>query len=173
MSLFFDLLSSINNPNQQGSVAQLESITNGIQQVAANQGIDSSRLQSILSAVGGFVGPALMQQQKLGGANQLAGLVGQLAGGGSATALQSLFPPQLQQQMIQGVASKTGISPNILQGLLPVVLPAILGLLNMGSAKPGTTGTNPLLAAVAGGDGNVDFGDVFRMSSRFLNPPKF
>jgi hypothetical protein len=176
MGLFFDVLSAINDPNQQGSVAQLETVTKSIQQVAANQGIESSKLQSILSAVGGFIGPAMQQQQKLAGGGQLENLIGQIAGtGAAATALQTLFPPQLQQQMIQGIAQRTGVSASTLQGMLPSLLPAIMGLLNMGAGKPGSNQGNPLLNAFVGGGGgsNTDLGEVFKFANRFLNPPQY
>jgi hypothetical protein len=178
MSLFFDLLSSINNPNQNGSVSQLEGITSTIQTAAAERGIPASQLQSVLTSLGGFLGPALQNQQNLpGGVSQLSNVIGQIAGGGAgggtaASTIQSLFPPQVQQQLIQGIAQKTGISPNTLQGLLPVVLPAVLSLINMGGSKPGTAGgTNPLLSAFLNnaGGGN-DLGEVFNFANRFLNP---
>jgi len=183
MGLFFDLLSAINNPNQQASVPQLESITNSIQQVTANQGFDASKTQSILSALGGTLGPALAQQQGLMGNNQIQDLVGRMAGGmgggmtggASASALQSLFPAQMQQQIIQGVSQKTGVSPNVLQSMLPTLLPAVLGLLNMGASKPGIGGGgNPLLNAFLDADrsGSTDLGDVFKFASRFLNPAR-
>ena len=38
MSLFFDVLSAINNPNQQGSVEQLGSVVESLQQLASRQG---------------------------------------------------------------------------------------------------------------------------------------
>jgi hypothetical protein len=168
MGLFFDILSSINNPDQQGSVSQLESITHSVQQLATSQGVDASKMQSVLSAAGGLLGPMLQQQQSNfpGGAN-LGGLMGQIAGtGASATVLQSLFPSQLQQQLAEGIAQKTGINASAIQGMIPVLLPTIMGLLNMGANKSG--GTNPLLSTFLNG-GN-DLGDVFKFADRFLNP---
>jgi hypothetical protein len=178
MGMFFDVLSAINNPNQQANVSQLESITNSIQQVATSQGIDASKTQSLMSALGGFLRPALRQQQAAMGSNQLEGLLGRLGtGAGTAagmTALSSLFPPQMQQQMIQAVAQKTGLSPNMLQGAMPILIPAVLGLLNMGANKPGTGGGNPLLKSFMDSDrdGDVDLGDVFKFSTRFLSPAR-
>lgn len=173
MGLFFDVLSSINNPNQQGSVSQLESITNSIQQAANSQGVDASKMQSVLSAAGGLLGPLLKQQQGNLPGGQLDGLVGQLAGAGAAgggiSALQSLIPPELQQQLIQGIAQKTGMNASAIQGMLPTILPAIMGLLGMGSGTGMGGGSNPLLNAfLSGGDGNTDLGDVFRFANRFL-----
>lgn len=173
MGLFFDVLSSINNPDQQGSVSQLETLTNSLQQVAGDRGIQPSQLQSVLSVLGGAITPALQQQQRLTGGNQLENMIGQLAGAGAATAaLQTVFPAQLQQQIAQTIAQKTGISANTIQGLLPTLIPAVLGLLNMGANKPGASGTNPLLGAFLNGGNSNDLGDVFRFANRFLNPPR-
>lgn len=173
MGLFFDVLSAINNPNQQANVSQLESITQSIQQAASTQGIDASKTQSLMSALGGLIRPALKQQQTVMGGSQLETLLARLGGSGASTiAMTSLFPPQIQQQMIQTIAQKTGLSPNMLQSLIPVLVPAVLGLLNMGSTKPGIDGGNPLLSAFLDGDqdGDTDLGDVFKFASRFLNP---
>jgi hypothetical protein len=176
MGMFFDVLSAINNPNQQASVAQLASITNSIQQVAASQGIDPGKTQSLISALGGFLRPALQQQQSAIGGSQFDSLLGRLGtGAGTAagmSAISSLFPPQLQQQMIQGIAQKTGLSPNMLQSAMPILIPAVLGLLNMGANKPGSAAGNPLLKSFLDSDrdGDADLGDVFKFATRFLSP---
>jgi hypothetical protein len=47
MSLFFDVLSSINNPNQQGSVDQLGSVFNSVQQLASSQGMNTDQMSSL------------------------------------------------------------------------------------------------------------------------------
>lgn len=170
MGLFFDVLSSINNPDQNGSVGQLENIMGTVQTLAKTQGVDATQMQSVLSAAGGLLGPMLQQQQgNLPGGANLGNLVGQLSGGGApATALQSLFPPQVQQQLIQGISQQTGVDAGMLQSMLPTLLPAIMGLLNMGGSQAG--GANPLLTAVMSGGGGGDLGEVFQFANRFLNP---
>lgn len=176
MGMFFDVLSAINNPNQQANVSQLASVTNSIQQVATSQGIDAGKTQALLSALGGFLRPALQQQQSAMGSGQFEDLLRGLGTGAGtaagATALSSLLPPQMQQQMIQAIAQKTGLSPNMLQGAMPILIPAVLGLLNMGASKPGTIGSNPLLKTFLDSDrdGDTDLGDVFKFATRFLSP---
>jgi hypothetical protein len=176
MGLFFDVLSAINNPNQQASVSQLEAITSSIQQVASSQGIDASKTQSLMSTLGGFLRPALKQQRSAMGENQLESLLNRFGTGtatsAGASAISALFPPQMQQQMIQSIAQKTGLSPNMLQSAMPVLIPAVMGLLTMGAKKPGTGGGNPLLSAFLDSDrdGDTDLGDVFKFASRFLSP---
>jgi len=174
MGMIFDILSAINNPNLQGNVSQLESLTNGLQAAANSSGISSSQLQPIMSALGGLLRPALQQQQGLGGATQLSDLIGQLAGPNAASAAASFLTPELQEQLITTVGQKTGISPNTLRQFLPAAVPAIMGLLNMGAPKPGTTGitSNPLINAFLDSDrdGDTDLGDVVKFAGRFLQP---
>jgi Bacterial protein of unknown function (DUF937) len=202
MGLFFDVLSAVNNPNQQASVGQLGSLVSSVQQLSSQTGMDASTTQNVLSAVGQFIQPALQQQgaamggQQLsnmvsqiagagalgglmgggqGGSNPLGGLMGQVAGGGGAAALQGLLPASMQQEMAQVVAQKTGLNPAMIQSMLPSLIPVVMNLLNMGATKPGApSGGNPLLSAFLDGnhDGNTDLGDVMNFATRFLNPPR-
>lgn len=179
MGLFFDVLSAINNPNQNASVDQLSGIMNTVQQAAASSGMDPSTMESVLSGLGGSLRPALQQQAMGGGMGNLLGsLAGAAGGGGSALGglggLTGLLTPQLQQQLIEGVSQKTGVSAGQLQGLLPTLLPAVMQLLNMGSSKTGGPASNPLLQAFLDSDRDqdVDLGDVFKFAGRFLNPPR-
>lgn len=179
MGLFFDVLSAINNPNQQGSVSQLASITQSVQDLASSRGVQPDMMQTMLSVLGSSISPALRQQRSMMGSNQLENLVGRSLGGSAvASVMQSLLPPQTQQQIIETVAQKTGLSPNAIQGMLPTLIPLVLGLLSMGAKKPGvaTTGSsgNSLLNAFLDSDqdGDTDLGDVFKFATRFLNAPK-
>ncbi|TVP70161.1 MAG: DUF937 domain-containing protein [Leptolyngbya sp. LCM1.Bin17] len=175
MSLFFNVLSSINNPNQQGSIDQLSSVMNSVQQLTASQGLKQDQMASVLNSLGGALQPALKQQSATMGGGQMDGLIGQLANaGGSLTGLQSAIPPQMQQQLIQSVAQKSGLNAGMVQAMLPKLLPMVMGLLGMGAAKPGATqGGNALLDAfLNSGSGNsTDLGTVMKFAGRFLNPP--
>jgi hypothetical protein len=171
MGLFFDVLSAINNPAQQGSVSQLETLTGTLQQAANANGIASSQLPGIVSALGTAMGPMLKQQQGVAGAAGLEQMMTQAVGmAGGAGTLQALFPAQAQAQLAQNVAQRTGLDPNVLQSLLPTLLPVVLGMLNMGASKPGHQGSNPLLGAFldADRDGDADLGDVFNFATRFI-----
>jgi uncharacterized protein YidB (DUF937 family) len=185
MGLFFDVLSAINNPNQQASIEGLSSMASAVQQLAGQNGLDPSTTQSLLSAVGGALGPVLKQQAaSVGGASQLSGLIGQFAGanpmgqgsGGnfSMAGLQSMIPAEMQEQIINGIAQKTGVDAATIQNMLPSMLPIVMDFLNMGSPTPGTRGGNPLLNAFldSDGDGNTDLGDVMKFAGRFLNAPQ-
>lgn len=174
MSLFFDVLSSINNPNQQGSIDQLGTVTNSIQQLANSQGMNANQMGSVLSALGGALQPALKQQATTMGPDQLTNMLGQLAGGGGAASLASAIPPQMQQQLIQAVAQKSGLNAGMVQSMLPQLLPVVMGLFSMGATKPGVAGGgNALLNAFLDSDrsGSTDLGDVIKFANRFMNPP--
>ncbi len=180
MGLFDQIVSAINNPTQEASSAQLSNVLNTVQQVAATQGIDLSKAQSILSVLGSHVRTALQEKQATQGASTTASLVNQLAGStGGLQAVQQLFNPNQQEQVAQDVAQKTGLNMAAIQNMLPVLIPVVMNLLKMGNAQPqagaapptGAAGGNPLLNAFldADGDGDVDVGDAINLASRFLS----
>jgi uncharacterized protein YidB (DUF937 family) len=181
MGLFFEVLSAINNPNQSASIDQLSSLTGSVQQLAAQNGLDVSTTQSVISALGGFLRPVLQQQagsnaslegilRQVGGGN-LGGTVSQLAGGNlGATALDSLIPPALQQQIIQGIAQKTGLDAGMIQSLLPTLIPVVLNFLKMGNNTSGQGGNSLLNTFLdSDRDGDTDLGDMMKFANRFLN----
>ncbi len=173
MGLFFDVLSSINNPNQQGSVEQLGSVFESVQQLTNNQGMNADQMSSVLNALGGALQPALKQQAGAMGAGSLDSMIGKLAGPGGLAALQSAIPPQMQQQLIQSVAQKSGLNAGMVQSMLPKMLPVVMGLLGMGATKPGASGGNGLLNAFLNSNdaSGTDLGTVMKFAGRFLNPP--
>jgi hypothetical protein len=188
MGLIYDILSSINNPELQGNVGSLETITKTVQDVTQQNGIDPTTTQTMLSTVGNYLRSALADQRSTVGNQQLENLIGQatggnllgglmgslggLAGGTASTALiQSLIPASVQQQIVNSIAQKTGLKAEMIQGLIPVIIPAVLGLLKMGTPKTsGLPGNNPLLNAFLDSDkdGDVDLGDAFKFASRFI-----
>jgi hypothetical protein len=182
MGLFFEVLSAINDPNRQGSVDQLGAVAKAVEGLGGAQGLNSPVAQTAISVLGGQVKSALQQGGSSGigdllgqvAGGNLAGMVGQAAAGGAGLAgLQAMFPPQMQQQIAQGIAQKTGLNAQTIQGMLPTLIPAVMGLLNMGATKPGVPGGNPILNAFLDSDkdGDTDLGDVMKFAGRFLNPP--
>jgi hypothetical protein len=172
MGLFFDVLSSINNPNQQGSIDQLSSIVNTMNQTTG--GVDAATTQTALSALTGVLRSTLKQQSTTGPGG-LEGMLNQFTGGGGSGLgmLSSVLSPQMQQQIAQTVAQKTGLSASMVQTMLPGLITAALGFLKMGSGRPGSTTSNTVLSSFLDGDrdGDVDLGDAFKFATRFLNPP--
>jgi Bacterial protein of unknown function (DUF937) len=174
MGLFFEVLNAVNSHKQQASADQLSALTNSIQQLTSQHGMDASGTQAIMSAVGRFLRPALQQQGEALGGAQLENLIGQLAGGNdSLGALQTLLPPPVQQEMIQGIARQTGMPQNVVQGVLPSLVPMVMNFLHLGANIPGSRGLNPILQAFLNRDrnGDTDLGDMMKFASRFLNAP--
>ncbi|MEA5572389.1 DUF937 domain-containing protein [Calothrix sp. UHCC 0171] len=174
MSIFFDLLSAINNPNQQANVSQLQSIISSVQNLTANQGINNSQLQSIISIVGEQIRPALQQQQAIIGKGRLENLVSQVVtSGAGGSAFQSLFSPQLMQQIAETVTQKTGVNLSVVQSVIATITSTALSLLEMGAPQTGAWGTsNPLLNSFldTDNDDDTDLGNVMKFANRFLNP---
>lgn len=174
--MFFEVLSAINDPNKQGSIDQLSQVTGTVQQLAKSQGLSNAQMGSIMSALGGALQPTLKQQTGAIGGSQLTGMLNQFTGGSNnAAAIQSMIPPQMQQQLAQAIAAKTGIDAGMIQVMMPQLLNSAMGMFNMGAPKPGVaaTGGNPLLNAFldSNRDGNTDMGEVMKFAGRFLNAP--
>jgi hypothetical protein len=87
------------------------------------------------------------------------------------------------EQMVGRAEQRTGLDANSILRLLPIVLPAVIGLLQSGrraAAPPGATATaagvsaggqsNPILSQFldSDGDGDVDMTDLVQVASRFL-----
>ncbi|GET43406.1 hypothetical protein L8106_12815 [Microseira wollei NIES-4236] len=170
MKLFINIINALHNPEQQGSVAQLETIFNRIDQVAAKRGIESAKMEEIMTALGSFLRPLLQHQQRMMGDKQLENLIAQMTDAETTAAtIHLLISPQLYQQIVQGISQKTGISANALQGILPTILTAVMGLLYMGTSKPGASCSNSVLSAFVDRDSEFVLGEVLQSTEWFLN----
>lgn len=174
--MFFEMLSSINDPNKQGSVEQLSQITGTVQQLAKSQGISNDQMGTMMAALGGALKPALKQQTGQLGGSQLTNILNQFTGGsGNAAAIQSMIPPQMQQQIAQAIAAKTGMNAGMVEAMMPQLINTAMGMFKMGAPKPGVvaTGENPLLNAFldSNRDGGTDMGDALKFANRFLKVP--
>ncbi|MEH1939568.1 MAG: DUF937 domain-containing protein [Nostoc sp.] len=172
MGLFDQILGAVTNPNQQGSLGQLGSIVNTVQQLSDRTGTDPSTIQSVLSIVGGQVRSALQQKQATDGNEATQTLVNQYAGTSpNPQAVDSLFSPQIQQQVAQVAAQRTGLDAGIVQQLLPLAVPLVLNFLQSGAnAQNPQADGNPVLNSFldADGDGDVDIADAIQMASRYM-----
>ncbi len=168
MSLFFNVLSSINNPNQDGSVEQLASITQGLQRVSSQHSVSPQSMESMMSALGPALGSTL--QSKGGGASMVQDMIAKVASGNNTgSQWQSLVTPQTQQQLAKTVAKKTGLNGNLVKTMLPALLPLVMQLLNMGKSRSGLPSSNPLLSAFLGGtSGASNLGHAMKFANRFL-----
>jgi hypothetical protein len=172
MGLFDQILGAVANPNQQGSLGQLGGIINTVQQLSQSTGADPSTIQSVLSVVGGQVRSALQDKQATDGNEAAQSLVNQYAGTSpNPQAVNSLFSPEIQQQVAQVAAQRTGLDAGIVQQLLPLAVPLVLNFLQSGAnAQNPQAGGNPVLSSFldADGDGDVDIADAIQMASRYM-----
>jgi Bacterial protein of unknown function (DUF937) len=172
MGLFDQILGAVANPNQQGSLGQLGNIINTVDQLSNNTGADPSTIQSVLSVVGGQVRSALQQKQAAEGNEATQALVNQYAGNSpNPQAVNSLFSPNVQQQVTEFAAQRTGLNAGTIQQLLPLVVPVVLNFLKSGAnAQNPQNGGNPVLNSFldADGDGDVDIADAIQLASRHM-----
>ena len=170
--MFFEVLSAINNPNQQASIGQLQQITQSAQTIASSHGINPNQMQLMMTILGNALQPILKQKQVQLGARQLASIVSRAS---DASVLASIIPLQQQQQLTQTVAQKIGMPAAVAQTLLPQMLPIVMTLFSMGTSTPGSVGaTNSLLSAFLDDNrpDNTDLGKVITFAGRFLNAPR-
>lgn len=167
MGLFDQVLSAVANPGQQGSMEQLGTIFNVVQQMSGEQGVGSDATSTMLSVVGGYVRSSLREA----GPDQAQSLVNQF-GGASANpqAVQALLTPVMQQQVVQDLIARTGLDAQAIEGMLPVLIPLALQFLQSGASTNNAQAANPVLNAFldGDGDGDVDLGDALGMAGKFL-----
>lgn len=172
MSLFDQVLGAIANPAQPANTNQLSTILNAAQVLGNQQGVDAGTTQTILSIVGNYAQSSLNQQQQAN-PGQAQAIVNQFSGTNPNTqAVQALFTPEIQAQVAQEISQRTGISQQQVQSFLPMIVPLVLNLLQMGNNP--NTGTNSTLNSFldADGSGSVDIGDAMQLASKFLSQPR-
>lgn len=172
MGLFDQIINAIDNSNQQGNAGQLGNILNTVQQLSNNTGTDPSTMQSALGIVGNYVRSSLQQKRVTDGDEAAQDVVNQFGGTNpNPQAVDSLFSHNMQQQVAGEVAQRTGLDSNMIQQLLPILVPIVLNLLRSGAnAQNPQGGGNPVLNSFldADGDGDVDLADAMQMASRYM-----
>ena len=171
MGLFDRIISAIDNPNQQASSGQLNSVVNVVQQLSQSSGSNPAVMQSVLSIVGNHVRSALQEKQAVAGPEQAQSIVSQFSGTNpNPQAVQSLFTLGQQQQVTQDAAQQTGLNAQTIQAMLPILVPVILNLLSSGTNTQSPQNLNPVLSSFLDSDrnGSVDVGDVVNIASQFL-----
>jgi hypothetical protein len=172
MGLFDQILGAVANPNQQGSLGQIGSIVNTVQQLSDRTGADSSTIQSVMGIVGNYVRSSLQEKQATGGNAEAQTLVNEYAGTSpNPQAVNSLFSLGVQQQIAQVAAQRTGLDAGIIQQLLPLMVPVVLNFLKVGanSQNPQSGGNSVLNSFLdADGDGDVDIADAIKLASQHL-----
>jgi len=172
MGLFDQILGAVANPNQQGNLGQLGSIINTVDQLSNSTGTNPSTIQSVLSVVGSQVRSALQQKQATEGNEAAQAVVNDYAGNSpNPQAVNSLFSPNIQQQVAEFAAQRSGLNAGTVQQLLPLLVPVVLNFLKSGAnAQNPQGGGNPVLNSFldADGDGDVDIADAIQLASRHM-----
>jgi hypothetical protein len=172
MGLFDQVVSALNNPNQEASSDQIGSILSVVGQLSGNQGLDAASTQTLLSVVGQHVRGALNEKRQTGGQGLAESLVTQFSGTqANPDAVANLFSQREQTATVQDAASKTGIDPQTIQALLPLLIPVVLKFLQQGNTTQTAAGGNSVLSTFldSDGDGDTDIGDAISIAGRFLN----
>lgn len=171
MNIFNQIVSAIDNPEQEASNNQLSSILDTVQQLSGNYQANPSAVESAMSIVGNYTKSALQQQRNQGGTTQVNQMLNQFGGTqASPQVLSALFGSSQLQSMITQISQRTGLNSQTIQSMLPILVPLVLNLLKTGNQKGNLQGGNPVLNSFldSDGDGDVDVSDMMTMVSRYL-----
>lgn len=171
MNIFNQIVSAIDNPEQEASNNQLSSILDTVQQLSVNYQANPSAVESAMSIVGNYTKSALQQQRNQGGTTQVNQMLNQFGGTqASPQVLSALFGSSQLQSMITQISQRTGLNSQTIQSMLPILVPLVLNLLKTGNQKGNLQGGNPVLNSFldSDGDGDVDVSDMMTMASRYL-----
>ena len=171
MGLFNQIINAVNNPEQEASSNQLAGIVGTVQQLSNSYQTNPAAMQSAMSIVGNFTRSALQEKRTNQGEQQVQQIINQFGGTqANAQVLQMLFSSNQLQQMTQEITNKTGINSQVVQSMLPSLVPLILNFLKTGANSQNPLGTNSVLNSFldADGDGDVDIADAMQMASKYL-----
>ena len=171
MGLFNQIINAVNNPEQEASSNQLAGIVGTVQQLSNSYQTNPAAMQSAMSIVGNFTRSALQEKRTNQGEQQVQQIINQFGGTqANAQVLQMLFSSNQLQQMTQEITGKTGINSQVVQSMLPSLVPLILNFLKTGANSQNPLGTNSVLNSFldADGDGDVDIADAMQMASKYL-----
>jgi hypothetical protein len=180
MSLFDTVLASLNDPSRATHENDLVNLAS-----AFGGGGASATNADLAGLIGGFLKPALQEQHAAAGADGVDNFLQDVKqSANSPDQLRQVLGATRVDQMVGSAQQRTGLDANAIFRLLPIVLPAVIGLLQSGRATAAPAGaaaapsmgatasghTNPILAQFldSDGDGDVDLADMVRLTSRFL-----
>ena len=193
---FFDVLvSSIQDPQAGTQKSDLEgllgALLGGAPGAAPTQArqIPSGAAEGLAGTIGSALKPALREAGQRGGLEGIDALLGSLKqNANSPQALERTLGRERMDQMVTQAQQKSGLPVDAIMSMLPVIIPALVGLLQSGartgaapsapSARTGATADDPFAALASNpllkgfldsdGDGDVDMQDLVRLGSKFL-----
>lgn len=169
MGLFDQVLSAINDPNRQGSSAQIGQLVSTVSQLSQQAGTNPNNVNQAASILGGFVRSSLQEKRNQQGNDAVASLIREGSQSNSGM-LGRLFNQGQQQQLVETISQRTGLSSSQIQMLLPVLIPVVMRLLASGETTQPNQSNNSVLSAFldADRDGDVDLGDMLSQASKFM-----
>jgi hypothetical protein len=174
MSLFDHVLSAINEPTKQANTTQLSQIIGMVEQLSHVGDVNDQKSQAITSIVGKYVRSALKEKQQSQGIEEAEAVIEKYSGTSpNADAVNAVMTPQKQQQMAEEASTSTGLNIEVIESMLPTLIPVVLQLLQTGATKvqnPGQ-GKNSVLQSFldTDGDQDVDIADALSLAKRFLS----
>jgi uncharacterized protein DUF937 len=167
MSLFQTILDSVANPQHAGTNADLGGLAN-LAQLIPGAG---QNLQPILGAVGQHVQEALNEQQQAGGQAAAQQTVSNLAQSQNigVSEIQNFLGQDRFNSLVNVVSENTGMSPQMVLTLLPMLVPVVMRLLATGTHQTNPQAPNPVLNEFLGGqNGGAMLGEMFQLASQFM-----
>jgi hypothetical protein len=171
MSLFQTVLQSIENPDHAGSQQDLQGLLNLAQLLPGGQGAQQQRLQPILNVLGSNLQDALSQQQQTNGQGAVQQTVSNLAQPGTGLKeVVNLLGQDRFNSVTAEIGQRTGLDPQLINQLLPALIPVVMKLLATGTHQTDPQATNPVLSNFLGSNqnGGALLNDVFQLASQFL-----
>lgn len=172
MSLFNQIVSALNNPEQEANPNQLSEILNTVQQLSNQAQTNPAILQSAMSIIGNYTRTSLQEKRNQEGEQSVNNLINQFAGTTPNNQVtEMLFTTPQIQQLTTEIETKTGLNQGTIKTMLPMLIPLVLNLLKTGANSHNPTGQNSVLHSFldTDGDGDVDIADVLKLTSNYLN----
>ena len=158
MGLFFELLSSINNPHQTGKIQDLSEVISSVSTMANRQGVEDQNMQQIISELNGPLRASLQNTSST---------LTQFTPDASKPLVKNLLGQLINAGQLNQIASQTGISSAQLQTMIPILIPILMKLFKMGqnSSRPDRNG---LLESFLSNE-TTDLGEIFQYAPRLLS----
>jgi hypothetical protein len=170
MSFFQTILDSIENPNHAGSQQDLSGLLKLAEALPLGQGAQQN-LQPILGVLGSHLQDALNQQQQNSGQAAVQQTLSNLSQPGiGLQQVETLFGQERFKGLIDEISQRTGLNSQLILGLLPMVIPAVMKLLATGNHQTDPQAPNPVLSHFVGSNQNGGelLTEAFQFASQFL-----
>jgi hypothetical protein len=191
---FFDVLvSSIQDPQAGTQKSDLEGLLGALLggEPSGTPGqtrqLPPDAAEGLAGTIGSVLKPALREAGEQGGIQGIDALLGSLQqNANSPQALERTLGHDRMEQMVNQAQKKSGLPTDTIMQMLPVILPALVALLQSGArsgspapaAQTGATAGDPLAGLASNpllkgfldsdGDGDVDMTDLINLGSKFL-----